>query len=149
MKLQALSIRKLTMKLSTKSRYGTRLMLDLAKHYGDGYIQLKDIAAREGISLKYLEQIMIQLRKAKLVESVRGAGGGYRLASPPEDISVGQIVALLEGGAGLIDCGAKPDTCRRSKRCATRNLWMETAEVMYDKLNRTTLLDLILSNKEV
>ena len=137
------------MKLSTKSRYGTRLMLDLARHYGDGYVQLKDIAAREDISLKYLEQIMIPLRKAKLVESVRGAGGGYRLAHPPEDISVGQIVALLEGGARLIDCGTKSGSCRRSAQCATRNLWMETAQVLYEKLNRTTLLDLILSNQEV
>jgi Rrf2 family protein len=137
------------MKLSTKSRYGTRLMLDLARHYGDGFVQLKHVAAREDISLKYLEQIMIPLKKAGLVESVRGAGGGYRLAKPPEEISVGQIVALLEGGAGLIDCGAKPGSCQRSEQCATRNLWVETAQVMYEKLNRTTLLDLIVSNKEV
>jgi Rrf2 family protein len=137
------------MKLSTKSRYGTRLMLDLARHYRDGYVQLKDIAAREDISLKYLEQIMIPLKKAGWVQSVRGAGGGYRLAKPPETTSVGQIVALLEGGDRLIDCGAKPGACRRSEQCATRNLWIETAQVMYEKLNRTTLLDLIVSNKEV
>ena len=137
------------MKLSTKSRYGTRLMLDLAKHYADGYIQLKDIAAREGISLKYLEQIMIPLKKARLVKSVRGAGGGYRLAKPPEDISVGKIVALLEGGAHLIECSEKPNSCRRSEQCATRNLWIETAQAMYERLDRITLSELIRSDKEL
>jgi Rrf2 family protein len=137
------------MKLSTKSRYGTRLMLDLAKHYGNSYTQLKDIARRENISLKYLEQIMIPLKKAKLVESVRGAGGGYRLAKPPKNISVGQVVALLEGGAQLIDCGAEPDSCKRSEECKTRNLWIETAQAMYEKLDRVSLLDLITSDKEI
>jgi Rrf2 family protein len=137
------------MKLSTKSRYGTRLMLDLAKHYGDGYVQLKEVAAREGISLKYLEQIMIPLKKAKLVKSVRGAGGGYKLARPPEKISVGKIVALLEGGGQLIECSKRPHSCDRSEHCATRNLWIETAQAMYERLERITLLDLMASQKEL
>lgn len=135
------------MKLSTKSRYGTRLMLDLAKHYANGYIQLKDIAARENISLKYLEQIMIPLKKAGYVKSVRGAGGGYRLARSPEKMTVGQIVALLEGGADLTECSKRPKSCERSDHCVTRDLWIEIAQTVYEKLNAITLSDLLASGK--
>jgi Rrf2 family protein len=124
-------------------------MLDLAKHFSNGFIQLRDIASREGISMKYLEQIVIPLKKAGYVKSVRGAGGGYRLSKPPEEIRVGEIVALLEGGINIIDCSTSPESCERSEACVTRELWTETAKAMYEKLNAVTLYDLLASGKRV
>jgi len=134
-------------KLSTRSRYGTRLILDLAEHYGKGFIQLHEIAKRQGISLKYLEQIIIPLRKAGYVKSTRGAGGGYKLAKAPEKISVGEIVTLLEGSDQLTECSTRPETCERSEECLTRSLWIETAASMYGKLNSVTLSDVLASGK--
>ena len=89
------------MKLSTRSRYGTRMMLDLAQRYDDGPVQIGDIAKRQDISVKYLEQLIIPLKKAKYVTSVRGPKGGHMLAKSPEKITVGEIVELLEGGTSL------------------------------------------------
>ena len=130
------------MKLSTKSRYGTRLMIDLAEHGFDNFVQLKDVAKRQGISLKYLEQIVIPLKKANYLVSARGAGGGYRLARSPEEITVGEIVALLEGGKGIAHCSTDPEVCDRAPSCMTRTLWIETAEVLFGKLNSVLLSDL-------
>jgi len=131
------------MKLSTRSRYGTRLMIDLAEHGFNNFVQLKDVAKRQGISLKYLEQIVIPLKKANYLVSARGAGGGYKLARPAEEITIGEIVALLEGGKSIAHCSAKPDVCERAPSCLTRNLWRETAEVLFSKLNSVTLSSLI------
>jgi Rrf2 family iron-sulfur cluster assembly transcriptional regulator len=131
------------MKLSTKSRYGTRLMLDLAEHGANRFVQLKDVSERQEISLKYLEQIVIPLKRAKYLLSARGAGGGYRLARSPEEISVGEIVALLEGGKSIANCDGKPELCPRASSCLTRNLWVETAEALFGKLNSVNFSDLI------
>jgi Rrf2 family protein len=131
------------MKLSTRSRYGTRLMIDLAEHGFDKFVQLKEVSRRQNISLKYLEQIVIPLRRAKYLASARGAGGGYRLTRSPEEITIGEIVALLEGGKNITHCSIKPEVCDRAPFCLTRNLWIETAEVLFDKLNSVTLSDLI------
>jgi Rrf2 family iron-sulfur cluster assembly transcriptional regulator len=131
------------MKLSTRSRYGTRLMVDLARHGNDKFVQLKDVSRRQGISLKYLEQIVIPLKRAKYLVSARGAGGGYKLSRSPEAITVGEIVALLEGGKNITLCSTKPEVCDRASFCLTRSLWMETAEVLFAKLNSVTLSDLI------
>ncbi len=133
------------MKLSTRSRYGTRLMIDLAENGFDKFVQLKDVARRQGISLKYLEQIVIPLKKANYLVSARGAGGGYKLANPPEEIRVGEIVALLEGGKSIARCASKPEACDRSPTCLTRRLWIETAEILFEKLNSVTLSELIES----
>jgi Rrf2 family protein len=131
------------MKLSTRSRYGTRLMLDMAEHYNRGAVQLGTLARRQGVSLKYLEQIIIPLKRANYVVSSRGFKGGHRLAKPPEEISVGEIVALLEGGDTLTDCAANPEACDRSVDCVTRWVWREAAEAMYRHLNGMTLADLL------
>lgn len=131
------------MKLSTRSRYGTRLMLDMAQHYHEGPVHLAAIAQRQGISVKYLEQIIIPLKKANYVKSVRGPKGGHILAKPPEEITVGEIVALLEDGARLVECTANPAVCDRVDLCATRQLWQEAAQAMFDKLQSVTLADLI------
>jgi len=137
------------MKLSTKSRYGTRMILDLAEHYGQGAIQLGEIAKRQKISLKYLEQIIRPLKKANYVRSFRGAKGGHILNKPPDKISVGEIVALLEGGDTLTQCDRDPSTCERNDSCLTRYLWMEAAKAMYTKLAEITFTDVLSLEKTV
>lgn len=136
------------MRLSTKSRYGTRLMLDLAEQNSRKYVQLKEISERQGISLKYLEQIVIPLKRARLVESLRGASGGYRLAKPAEKISVGEIVATLEAGKDLTRCDAHPQSCNRAETCSVRKLWRDATKAVYDKLNRVHLSDLVSKKKD-
>jgi Rrf2 family iron-sulfur cluster assembly transcriptional regulator len=137
----------INMKLSTKSRYGTRLMLDMAQHYQDGPIHLGTVAKRQGISVKYLEQIIIPLKKANYIQSVRGPRGGHQLARPPEEITVGEIVALLEDSASLAACSDNPMICGRSPVCPTRDIWQEAAQAMFDKLQSITLADLLNRNK--
>ncbi len=131
------------MKLSTRSRYGTRLMLDMAQHYREGPLQLGDIAKRQGVSVKYLEQIIIPLKKAHYIESVRGSKGGHMLTKPPEEITVGEIVALLENSTSLLECVENSTVCDRSDICPTRLLWKEASEAMFDRLEAVTLADLV------
>ena len=131
------------MKLSTKSRYGTRLMLELAEHFHEGPLHLTTVARHQGISVKYLEQIIIPLKKANYVKSVRGPKGGHILAKPPEAITIGEIVALLEDGASLVECSDNPMVCERSSVCATRYIWREAAQAMFDKLHAITLADVM------
>ncbi len=135
------------MKLSTRSRYGTRLMLDMAENYNNGPIHLMKIAQRQGISVKYLEQIIIPLKKALYVKSVRGPKGGHILAKPPEEITVGEIVALLEDGVSLVECSYNEAVCGRADICPTRHLWREAAQAMFAKLNSITLADLLNGTK--
>lgn len=135
------------MKLSTRSRYGTRLMLDMAQHHRGGPVQLGDIAKRQDISLKYLEQIIIPLKKARLVNSVRGPKGGHFLAKPPAEITVAEIVGVLEGSELIMACTEHPETCQRSASCLTRQVWKEAVAAMYDKLNSVTLWDLVEKGK--
>lgn len=135
------------MRLSTKSRYGTRLMLELAEHFQDGPVHLTTVARDQGISVKYLEQIIIPLKKANYVKSVRGPKGGHSLAKPPEAITIGEIVALLEDGATLSECSDNPMVCERSSACATRYIWREAAQAMFDKLNAITLADILKAGK--
>ena len=134
------------MKLSTKSRYGTRMIMDLAQHYGQGTIQLGEIANRQKISLKYLEQIIRPLKKAGFIKSFRGAKGGHMLNKPPEEISVGEVVGLLEGGKTLINCDLEPEVCKRVDTCVTRHIWQEAAAAMYDRLSAITFADLLSMN---
>ena len=130
------------MKLSTRCRYGTRLMLDMAQHYNEGPIQLGDIAKRQDLSLKYLEQIIIPLKKAHYIDSVRGPKGGHFLAKDPQEITIGEIVALLDG-ASLVDCVADGSVCQRAGSCPTRLLWKEISEAVLAKLQAVTLADLV------
>lgn len=131
------------MKLSTRSRYGTRLMLDMARHYNEGPVQLGDIAKRQDVSVKYLEQIIIPLKRAHYIESVRGPKGGHILAKPPEKITVGEIVAVLEEGTTLVECIEDPMVCERANICPTRILWKEVSEAMFGRLQAVTLADLV------
>ncbi|MGO8762296.1 MAG: RrF2 family transcriptional regulator [Desulfobaccales bacterium] len=131
------------MQLSTRSRYGTRLMLDMAQHYNDGPIHLSDIAKRQDLSVKYLEQIIIPLKKAGYIESLRGPQGGHILAKPPEEITVKEIVGLLEEGTSLVECCDDTTVCKRTDICPTRILWKEASEAMFDRLQSITLADLM------
>ncbi len=131
------------MKLSTKTRYGTRMILDMAEHYGNGAIQLGEIANRQNISLKYLEQIIRPLKEADYIKSFRGAKGGHMLAKAPGEITVGEIVAILEGGDTLIHCDKDPEDCERVDSCLTRYLWMEAASAMFQRLAAITFADLL------
>ena len=131
------------MKLSTRGRYGTRMMLDLAQHQDKGPVQIGDIAKRQDISVKYLEQLIIPLKKANFIKSVRGPRGGHMLAVSPEKITVGEIVRILEGGIDLTDCIGNPDICDRSENCVTRKIWAAATGAMFDKLNAITLAKMI------
>lgn len=132
------------MKISTKGRYGLRMMIDLAEKYSDRLIPLKDIAARQEISDKYLEQIINQLNKANLVKSVRGSQGGYKLSRHPKDITVGEILRVLEGSLSPVycadDCG---ETCERAKECKTLDLWIEMKNAIEKIVDNKTLLQIL------
>ena len=126
------------MKISTKGRYGLRLMADLAVHYEQGLLPLKEIAARQEISEKYLEQIMMQLNRSGLVRSVRGAQGGYRLAQPPGDITVGAVLRVLEGSLSPVDCIAcGAPGCDRMEQCVTVGVWRKLDEAVRCGRNTT------------
>jgi Rrf2 family protein len=118
------------MKISTKIRYGTRAMLELASHYGEGPIELKEIANRENISLKYLEQVIVPLRTAGLVKSVRGSKGGYSLAKPPSEICLNDLIEILEGPLNLIECLNDAKVCQKIPYCVTRDIWKEVSEAI-------------------
>jgi Rrf2 family iron-sulfur cluster assembly transcriptional regulator len=119
------------------------MMLDLARHYDEGPVQIGDIAKRQDISVKYLEQLTIPLKKADYIKSVRGPKGGHMLAKAPDEITVGEIVKLLEGGINLSDCIENPDMCDRSDTCETRDIWEVATAAMYHELNSITLSDLM------
>lgn len=123
-------------------------MLDMAEHYDDGPIRLMTIAQRQNISVKYLEQIIIPLKKAQYIKSVRGPKGGHALTKPPEEITVGEIVALLEDGVSLVECSYNGDSCQRSSFCPTRHIWLEAAGAMFERLNAITLADLLAKTKD-
>lgn len=130
------------MKLSTRSRYGVRLMTVLACADGEKPVLLKDIATSEEISEKYLSLIVIPLRAAGLIKSRRGARGGYNLTKNPEAISLRSIVEALEGEIFLVDCVKKPSACRRSSICSTRDIWSALGSKISDTLNSITLAQL-------
>lgn len=115
------------------------MMLDLAEHYNNGPVQMAEIARRQDLSGKYLQQLIIPLKKVNLIRSVRGPKGGHMLARPPEDISIGEIVRALEGGIDLADCIERPEACDKSRHCAARDIWEEVTKAMYDKLDAITL----------
>lgn len=131
------------MKISTKGRYGLRLMLDLAVHNEEGLIPLKDISQRQEISEKYLEQIMMLLNRASLVRSVRGSQGGYTLSRSAKEITVGDVLRTMEGSLAPVDCvddgGA---SCELSSSCVTKDVWCKIKEAIDGVVNNITLADL-------
>ncbi len=136
------------MKLSTRGRYGVRLMFDLALHYGSGPIYLKDIAERQGVSAKYLWQLINPLKSTGLINSTRGAHGGYVLGKEPERISLKEILQVLEGSLCLVDCVDSPSLCERAPSCISREIWGEASKGMQQMLENTTLATMVLKQKE-
>jgi len=136
------------MKLSTRSRYGVRLMLALGVKSEQGPIFLKDIARSEDISEKYLSQIIIPLKARGLVSTFRGAHGGYVLSRPAAAITLREIVESLEGDLCLVDCVAIPEVCDRATDCVTRDIWSEMSALVLKFLDRITLDDLIKNYKK-
>jgi Rrf2 family protein len=131
------------MRISARTRYATRLVLDMAKHHGQGPLSLTDISRRQKISLKYLEQIIAPLKRAGIVESFRGVRGGHRLRRSPKEITVGEIFALLEGSAEVTHCAQDPDVCGRASECVMRRVWMDAAEAFCNILSRVTFEELV------
>lgn len=124
------------------------MMLDLALHYGEGPVRISDIAQRQDVSVKYLEQIIIPLKEAKLIKSVRGPKGGHMLARSPAKINVSMIVNALEGGIDMTDCVGNPEICGRSRHCAARSVWKMATEAVDDKLKSITLSDMVKKNED-
>ncbi|MDY6906502.1 MAG: Rrf2 family transcriptional regulator [Thermodesulfobacteriota bacterium] len=135
------------MRLTTKSRYGTRLLLDLAAHSGEKPVPLSDIAKRQSISLKYLEKLISKLRKDGLIASRRGPFGGYMLARPAEEITISDIVRSLEGTTALTECSESDEpycgVCNRAGECLSRWVWIEASNAMFERLDQITLASLI------
>ena len=132
------------MKISTKGRYALRMLLDLAEHQNDGYIALKEIAERQDISKKYLEQIVPVLNKTNILHTNRGFQGGYRLAQPPSKYTVGSILRLTEGNLAPVACLENdPILCSRSEDCITLPVWKGLNKVINDYLDSVTLQDLL------
>lgn len=136
------------MKISTKGRYALRMMVDLAEHSFDGYIALKDISARQEISLKYLEQIVTLLNKAGLIKSMRGPSGGYMLTRDPADYTAGEIIRSTEGELSPVTCVEEDYTfCKRKGICTTVNFWQGLYEVINEYIENVTLQELIDDNR--
>ena len=138
------------MKISTRGRYGIRLMLALALNYNNGTIPLKTIAKDQGISEKYLEQIINPLTKSGLVKSFRGAQGGYKLTKAPSECTVGEILRVLEGDLAPVACAASvhPALCPRLDDCVTTEVWRRIGEAINNVVDNITLADLLKWQEE-
>ena len=133
--------------ISTKGRYALRVMIDLAEHPTDGYVPLQEIADRQGISKEYLNSILKILVKNKQLDSLRGKGGGYRLANPPETYKVGTILNLAEGDLAPVSCISQPNSCPNKEKCRSFPMWEELDEIICDYFNHIYLTDFINDGK--
>jgi len=134
------------MKLSTKTRYGTRILIELALQANQGAIQVSKISSNQKIPVKYLEQLLRTLKKAGIVKSVRGPKGGHLLAKDPIEICLGEIVRLFEGQTDLVECVSSPEKCEMAAECLVRDAWHDATAVLYEKLDGISIADLIRSN---
>ena len=131
------------MKLSTKSRYGLRAVIEIAKTYGSSPAKRKNVAANQGISDSYLENILIVLKNNRIIETTRGVNGGYVLSRSPREITVLDVVNSLEGPLDLVDCVTSGSVCAKTETCATRTIWKEVADAWKAILGAITLQDVI------
>lgn len=131
------------MKLSTRGRYGIHAMYDLACHFNEGPQPIKAIAERQSIPEAYLEQLFAALRREKLVNSVRGAQGGYTLSRRPDKVTVGDVLRTLEGGLNLVDCLLEEDACGKTCACPSRVVWMKIRDGLNAVVDGITLQDMI------
>lgn len=137
------------MKISTRGRYALRLMIDLAMYSHGAPVSLRDVAKRQNISDKYLEQIVTPMSRVGLVRSVRGAGGGYLLTRAPEDYTVGDILYPLEGDLAPVECATDGDYCQRCNECVTVGLWQEIHRAVSQVVDNTTLADMVERQKKL
>ena len=134
------------LKVSSRGHYGLRLMTELARAQGEGPLSLTEVARVEGLPLPYLEQLVVPLRKAGLVEGTRGLHGGYRLSRPPAEITVGDVMRILEGPVALVECTAdeyRAGGCAREPACSSRSIWWRVKLAVEAVLDGTTLADLV------
>lgn len=137
------------MKISTKGRYALRMLIDLAEHQNRGFVALKDIADRQNISKKYLEQIIPILNKSDILKTTRGSQGGYMLSKSPDKYTVGEILRLTEGSLAPVDClNQDPIQCERSSECATLPVWQGLNRVINEYLDSITLQDILDQQRE-
>lgn len=135
------------MMISTRGRYALRVLIDLAEHIEAGYVPMKDIAKRQGISLKYLERIVPVLTKNGIIGGVQGKGGGYRLLKAPEECRIGDVLRLTEGNLAPVAClerSAAP--CERTLKCRTYPMWVELHQVINNFFDSKTLADMVKSD---
>ena len=137
------------MQLSTKSRYASRALIELALQYGGDPVKLKDIANRQDISLKYLEQVMFPLRVSGYVKTQKGSKGGYHLARSPEAITLLEIVESVEGSISPVECAKNPHYCERADKCPTHFAWVGLKEAIEKELGKTTLANLVEKYKNL
>ena len=137
------------MKISTKGRYALRMLIDLAEHENCGFVALKDIAERQNISKKYLEQIIPIFNKSNILKTTRGSQGGYMLSRSPDKYTVGEILRLTEGSLAPVDClNQDPIECERSGECATLPIWQGLNRVINEYLDSITLQDILDQQRE-
>ena len=135
------------MKLSTRTRYGTRALIELALRQGQGPVFLKDVAQKQQISLPYLEHLVAPLIAGGIIRSTKGPKGGISLAKEPKDIKLSEITRLLEGSTAPVECVDDPKVCQRAGACAARDVWSRLKEAMDSVLETTTLEDLAEEQK--
>jgi len=131
------------MRISTRSRYGTRMMLDIALHSTDGPVRIQDVADRQGLSIKYLEKLIRLLKEAGFIKSKRGPKGGHLPARDLKRITVGSVVRILEGDGRLVQCSGGESCCVNEPMCLTRRVWKAAANAMFEKLESITFADLV------
>lgn len=131
------------MKISTKGRYGLRILLDLALHQDGKPRLLRDIAESQQISEKYISRLIIELRKAHLVRSIRGAKGGFQISKKPEELTLFEVIEVMEGPLAIVDCVRAPEKCGRHNLCATRLIWDRLNSEIRDAMRKITLADIL------
>ncbi len=133
------------MKISTKGRYGVRILLDLALHENDEPRLLRDISASQQISEKYISRLIIALREAGMVRSIRGAHGGFRLAKAPADLTLLDVLEVMEGPISIVNCVESPGKCPKSRDCGTREIWDRLNAEIRESMRKITLQDIIVN----
>jgi len=131
------------MKLSSKVRYGTRILADLAVHFNDQPVQVSEISKRQGITVKYVEQLLRPLKKAEYITSIRGAKGGYTLLKNPKEINLDQILGLYEPQSDMIQCLSQPEACDMSVECKARLAWEYVNQTFHQSLESITIDDIV------
>ena len=136
------------MKISTKGRYGLRILMDLAIHQSEKPRLIRDIAKSQQISEKYISRLVIALRKAGMIRSVRGVNGGFHIAMKPEDITLLDVIEAMEGPLSIVDCVSTPRKCSRSDNCAPREIWCKLNGDIRELMRGTTLADILESYRK-